>query len=156
MNTNASMDKNDTVTRRGRVRRGTLQARSSSRRAEHEVSGRKSIAPHSCPVAAFQKMISGKYKLRILWDLKEGALRYGEIRSGLLRGAEGTAEIAPRVLSRELKALAQTGLIDRKDYGVVPPKVEYRLTPKGRSFIPVIAAVRKWGARHLSGNDDQD
>ncbi len=120
------------------------------------MSGRKSIAPHSCPVAAFQKMISGKYKLRILWDLKEGALRYGEIRSGLLRGAEGTAEIAPRVLSRELKALAQTGLIDRKDYGVVPPKVEYRLTPKGRSFVPVIAAVRKWGARHLSGNDDRD
>src|SRR3954465_8247770 len=101
-----------------------------------------------CPVAAFQKMISGKYKLRILWDLKDGALRYGEIRSGLLRGAEGTAEIAPRVLSRELKALAQTGLIDRKDYGVVPPKVEYRLTPKGRSFVPVIGAIRDWGSRH--------
>ena len=63
-------------------------------------------------------MISGKYKLRILWDLKDGALRYGEIRSGLLRGVQGSAEIAPRVLSRELKALAQTGLIDRKDYGV--------------------------------------
>jgi DNA-binding HxlR family transcriptional regulator len=119
------------------------------------MSGKKSSVSHSCPVAAFQKMISGKYKLRILWDLKDGALRYGEIRSGLLRGAEGTAEIAPRVLSRELKALAQTGLIDRKDYGVVPPKVEYRLTPKGRSFIPVIAAVRKWGARHLSGESDR-
>jgi DNA-binding HxlR family transcriptional regulator len=38
-----------------------------------------------CPVAAFQKMISGKYKLRIMWDLKDGPLRYGEIRSGLLR-----------------------------------------------------------------------
>ena len=103
-----------------------------------------------CPVAAFQKMISGKYKLRILWDLKGGPLRYREIRSGLLRGAEGTREIAPRVLSRELKALAQTGLIDRKDYGVVPPKVEYRLTRKGRSFIPVIDSIRKWGTRHLS------
>ena len=115
----------------------------------------KSVPACGCPVAAFQKMISGKYKLRILWDLKDGALRYGEIRSGLLRGAEGTAEIAPRVLSRELKALAQTGLIDRKDYGVVPPKVEYRLTPKGRSFVPVIAAVRKWGARHLNGESDR-
>src|SRR6266568_3160689 len=69
-----------------------------------------------CPVMAFQKMISGKYKVRILWDLKDGPLRYGEIRSGLLRGAEGTREIAPRVLSRELKALAHTGLIVRKDY----------------------------------------
>jgi DNA-binding HxlR family transcriptional regulator len=102
-----------------------------------------------CPVAAFQKLISGKYKLRIVWDLKDGPRRYGEIRTGLLRGTEGSGEIAPRVLSRELKALTQSGLIDRKDYGVVPPKVEYRLTPKGRSFVPVIAAIRKWGARHL-------
>src|ERR1700721_2355884 len=97
---------------------------------------------HSCPVTAFQRMISGKYKLRILWDLQDGPRRYGEIRSGLLRGGAGTQEIAPRVLSRELKALAQAGLIDRKDYGVVPPKVEYRLTHKGRSFIPIIAAIR--------------
>ena len=95
-------------------------------------------------------MISGKYKLRIVWDLKEGPLRYGEIRTGLLRGSDGTSEIAPRVLSRELKALTESGLIDRKDYGVVPPKVEYRLTRKGKSFIPVISAIRNWGTRHLA------
>ena len=107
---------------------------------------------HRCPVTAFQKMISGKYKLRILWDLQDGPLRYNEIRSGLLRGTSTDAgEIAPRVLSRELKALAESGLIARKDYGVVPPKVEYQLTPAGRSFIPVVAEIRKWGARHLGG-----
>lgn len=109
----------------------------------------KSKPACGCPVAAFQKMISGKYKLRIVWDLKDGPLRYSEIRSGLLRGTEGTGEIAPRVLSRELKALAETGLIDRKDFGVVPPKVEYRLTAKGKSFVPVIAAIRDWGSTHL-------
>jgi len=103
-----------------------------------------------CPVLAFQRMVSGKYKIRILWDLKDGARRYGEIRSGLLRGADGSAEIAPRVLSRELKALAEFGLIQRKDYVTVPPKVEYRLTPVGRSFVPVIDAIRKWGHRHLT------
>ena len=103
----------------------------------------------ACPVAAFQKLISGKYKLRIVWDLKDGPLRYGEIRSGLLRGAIGTKEIAPRVLSRELKALAQSGLIERKDFGVVPPKVEYRLTRRGQSFVPVVAAIRDWGDRHM-------
>jgi DNA-binding HxlR family transcriptional regulator len=103
----------------------------------------------ACPVTAFQNTISGKYKLRILWDLKDGPLRYGEIRSGLV-SADGTREIAPRVLSRELKALAQSGLIDRKDYGVVPPKVEYRLTRKGQSFVPIIDAIRKWGTRHLA------
>ena len=104
-----------------------------------------------CPVLTFQKMVSGKYKIRIQWDLKDGARRYGEIRSGLLRGGDGSAEIAPRVLSRELKALAEFGLIQRKDYGTVPPKVEYRLTPVDRSFGPVIDAIRKWGERHLSG-----
>ena len=117
----------------------------------------KSVPACGCPVAAFQKMISGKYKLRIVWDLQDGPKRYGEIRSGLLRGASGTAQIAPRVLSRELKALTESGLIERRDYGVVPPKVEYRLTRKGRSFVPVIAAIRNWGARHLapSGSDER-
>ena len=110
----------------------------------------KSALTCGCPVATFQKMISGKYKLRIVWDLKDGPLRYGEIRTGLLRGSDGSSEIAPRVLSRELKALTETGLIDRKDYGVVPPKVEYRLTRKGKSFVPVIAAIRDWGTRHLA------
>jgi DNA-binding HxlR family transcriptional regulator len=94
-------------------------------------------------------MIGGKYKLRIIWDLQDGPRRYGEIRSVLLRGVSGSSQIAPRVLSRELKALTASGLIDRRDYGVVPPKVEYRLTRKGKSFVPVIAAIRNWGARHL-------
>jgi len=102
-----------------------------------------------CPVAAFQKLISGKYKLRIIWDLKDGPRRYGEIRNGLLRGVDGGTEIAPRVLSRELKQLTISSLLERKDYGVVPPKVEYCLTRKGKSFVPIIALIRKWGHRHL-------
>jgi DNA-binding HxlR family transcriptional regulator len=110
----------------------------------------RSAPAHACPVAVFQKMISGKYKLRIVWDLKDGPKRYGEIRTGLLRGLAGSSEIAPRVLSRELKALAESGLIERRDFGEVPPKVEYRLTRKGRSFVPVISAIRSWGARHLA------
>src|ERR1700736_3472383 len=110
----------------------------------------RTVPACGCPVAAFQKLISGKYKLRIVWDLKDGPRRYGEIRTGLLRGMPGSAEIAPRVLSRELKALTESGLIDRKDFGVVPPKVEYRLTRKGRTFVPVVAAIKDWGTRHLA------
>jgi DNA-binding HxlR family transcriptional regulator len=142
------MDKNDTIdsvalavileTATKRIVRGDAMAKA------------KSALTCGCPVAAFQKMVSGKYKLRIVWDLQDGAKRYGEIRTGLLRGSEGSSEIAPRVLSRELKALTESGLIDRRDYGVVPPKVEYRLTRKGKSFVPVIAAIRDWGARHLA------
>jgi DNA-binding HxlR family transcriptional regulator len=117
---------------------------------DQDMANAQSAPTCGCPVAAFQKMISGKYKLRIVWDLKDGPRRYGEIRTGLLRGSDGSSEIAPRVLSRELKALTEAGLIDRKDYGVVPPKVEYRLTRKGKSFVPVIAAIRNWGTRHLT------
>jgi DNA-binding HxlR family transcriptional regulator len=117
---------------------------------DHDMANAKSVPACGCPVAAFQRMINGKYKLRIVWDLLDGPKRYSEIRTGLLRGASGTSVIAPRVLSRELKALTEQGLIDRKDFGVVPPKVEYRLTRKGKSFVPVIAAIRNWGARHLA------
>lgn len=109
----------------------------------------KSVLTCACPVAAFQKMISGKYQLRIVWDLKDGPLRYSQIRSGLLTGSDRSREIAPRLLSRELKALTESGLLDRKDFGVVPPKVEYRLTRKRQSFVPVIDAIRTWGTRHL-------
>src|SRR3954462_11988876 len=116
--------------------------------------GTRTAAGCGCPVAAFQKMISGKYKLRIIWDLQHGPRRYSEIRTGLLRGSAGSPEIAPRVLSRELKALTTSGLIQRKDFGVVPPKVEYRLTAKGRSFVPVIAAIRNWGSRHLGQGEN--
>jgi DNA-binding HxlR family transcriptional regulator len=115
----------------------------------------QSDATYGCPVAAFQKMISGKYKLRIVWNLKDGPLRYSEIRHDLLRGSIGSGEISPRVLSRELKALVAAGLLDREDYGVVPPKVEYRLTEKGHSFVPVVATIRQWGSRHLGpGGED--
>ena len=103
----------------------------------------------SCPVHSFQQMINGKYKLRIIWDLQEGPRRYGELRRGLLTGKIGTDEIAARVLSRELKTLAEMGLICRKDYRILPPKVEYSLTPMGRSLLPVIASIHDWGIRHL-------
>jgi len=101
--------------------------------------------PRRCVPKNYRRQIQAADRL----GFEEGALRYSQIRSGLLRGLEGTREIAPRVLSRELKALTESGLVDRKDYGLMPPKVEYRLTAKGRSFVPVVAAIRDWGARHL-------
>ena len=103
-----------------------------------------------CPAAQFQKMIRGKYKLRILWSLDDGPRRYSEIKKGLLTGGAGTAEIAPRVLGRELKSLVETGMIQRQDHHVFPLKVEYELTTKGRSFIPIIDVIRDWGMRELT------
>ncbi len=119
--------------------------------AQPNTSVRKRFA---CPVDGFQQIMNGKYKLRILWDLQDGPHRYGEIKKGLLRDRSDSQEkIAPRVLSRELKALAALDLIERTEYQVVPPKVEYTLTPLGRSLLPIIGQMVEWGTQHLLRDD---
>ena len=102
-----------------------------------------------CPASRFQQMVSGKYKLRILWGLQNGWRRYSEIKKGLLTGSVDSKEIAPRVLSRELKTLVTMGMVERRDHQVLPLKVEYRLTHKGRTFVPIIAVIHRWGSQHL-------
>jgi DNA-binding HxlR family transcriptional regulator len=96
-----------------------------------------------CPLIAFNQLAGGKYKLRILWVLVKGPKRYGEIRKALLLGTLGKP-ITPRVLSRELKDLEQRGFIHRKQFPVVPPKVEYRLTLQGKTLIPIIYQILRW------------
>jgi len=98
--------------------------------------------------AEFPDIIRAKYKLKILWDLRHGATRFGEIRRRLSLGRAATKLVATRVLSRELKSLVELGLIHRKAYTEIPPRVEYRLTPLGRSLLPVIAKILDWGTRH--------
>jgi DNA-binding HxlR family transcriptional regulator len=102
-----------------------------------------------CPIYGIQRIISGKYKLRILWDLQHGRRRYGEIRKKLLTGISRTKAVTPRVLSGELKALLNFGLLKRTDRGAIPKRVEYKLTPLGKTLVPVISVMHKWGVRHL-------
>jgi len=71
-----------------------------------------------CPASKFQKMVSGKYKLRVLWGLQNGWRRYSDIKTGLLTGDVDSKEIAPRVLSRELRNLVTMGMVERKDHHV--------------------------------------
>lgn len=97
-----------------------------------------------CPLIAFDQILGGKYKLRTLWVLIGGTRRYGEIRRSLVVACQGKP-VTPRILSRELKQLQQRGLISRKEYPGVPPKVEYRLTDRGRALAPVIRQIIKWG-----------
>ena len=96
----------------------------------------------------FPEIIRAKYKLRIVWDLQHGSRRFGEIRKRLSLEAAETKEVAPRVLSRELKSLVELGLLHRRVYEVIPPRVEYRLTALGRSLLPVISKILEWGTRH--------
>jgi len=97
-----------------------------------------------CPAVGFSLIVGGKYKLRILWILIQRPYRYGEIRNSLLKGTLGKP-VTPRVLSRELKELRIRGLINRRQYDVVPPKVEYSLTERGRGLQPILEAIVEWG-----------
>ena len=95
-----------------------------------------------CPVDyAFQR-IGGKYKGRILWFLKDGTLRYGELR----RKVEG---VSPKMLTQALKELEEDQLVDRKVYLEVPPRVEYSLTEAGLELIPSIDLLRIWGIHQM-------
>src|SRR5689334_10353929 len=97
-----------------------------------------------CPLIAFDQIVGGKYKLRTLWTLIDGPKRYGEIRQSLVVACQGKP-VTPRILSRELKELQARKLITRKQYPVVPPKVEYTLTELGARLTPVIRHIIGWG-----------
>jgi DNA-binding HxlR family transcriptional regulator len=97
-----------------------------------------------CPGIGFSQIVGGKFKIRILWVLAQRSHRYGEIHRSLLKGTLGKA-VTPRVLSRELKELQQRGLILRKQYDFVPPKVEYSITDLGRTLTPILDAIVEWG-----------
>ena len=97
-----------------------------------------------CPLIAFDQIVGGKYKLRTLWTLIDGPKRYGEIRQSLVVACQGKP-VTPRILSRELKELQARKLITRKQYPVVPPKVEYSLTELGARLTPVIRNIIGWG-----------
>jgi DNA-binding HxlR family transcriptional regulator len=106
---------------------------------------KKSYRMAYCPVDyAFQR-IGGKYKGRILWFLKDGVLRYGELK----RTVEG---VTPKMLTQTLKELEADELITRKVYFEVPPRVEYSLTATGLELIPFINQMRLWGEKQMALN----
>ena len=102
----------------------------------------------NCPVAATLDLIGGKYKALILWHLAEKKLRFNELRKAL-------ANATPKMLTQQLRELESCKLIHREVYPVVPPKVEYSLTETGRSLLPILVAMRDWGAQYLRKSDQE-
>lgn len=97
-----------------------------------------------CPVEATLEVIGGKWKGIILFHLLSKTMRFSE-----LQRAAGT--VTQRMLTKQLRELEADGLISRKVYPVVPPKVEYSMTEKGRSLEPILEAMRDWGGKQLAG-----
>ena len=92
----------------------------------------------ACPVETTLTLISSKWKVLIVRDLLAGTKRFGELRRSV-------GNVSQKVLTAQLRALEEDGLVDRKVYPEVPPRVEYSLTELGRSLEPVLSALWTWG-----------
>jgi len=95
-----------------------------------------------CPTEAALAVIGGRWKVPILWHLRRGTLRFGELSR--LLGA-----VTQKMLTQQLRELERDGIVHRRVFPEVPPRVEYSLTDFGTSLSPLLDALSAWGERFL-------
>lgn len=100
-----------------------------------------------CPVEATLAVIGGKWKGLILYHLLAGTMRFGEFRRRL-------PNVTQRMLTNQLRELEADGLLTRTVFAQVPPRVDYALSPRGRSLEPVILSLKAWGDANLMRKQD--
>lgn len=94
-------------------------------------------AKEGCPAELTLKLLNGRWKPMIVWHLLKGERRFNELQRAL-------GPVTHRTLSRTLKEMEEDGLVLRRDYAEIPPRVDYRLTALGRSLRPVLDAMEQW------------
>lgn len=99
----------------------------------------------ACPVETTLMLISDRWKVLIIRDLLEGTKRFGELKKSL-----GT--VSQKVLTANLRSMEESGLVNRKVYAEVPPRVEYSLTETGLSLKPILDAMVQWGTEYKNKN----
>jgi DNA-binding HxlR family transcriptional regulator len=99
-----------------------------------------------CPVCRTAEIVCGKWTLLIVRDLSEGRSRFCELERSL-------GGISPRTLSLRLRSLEEEGIVHRRTFPEVPPRVEYALTEKGRALVPIIDSMRTYGAEWLGAQE---
>lgn len=97
----------------------------------------------TCPAELTAKLIAGRWKIVILWYLFQDVKRFSELRRAL-------SGVTQKVLTQQLREMERDGMIARKVFAQVPPKVEYSVTPLGSSLKPVVEAMHQWGQAHAS------
>ena len=95
----------------------------------------------TCPVTRSLVALDGKWTILVVRDLMGGTKRFGELRRSL-------TGISPKTLTDRLRGLEEHGLVERRIYAEVPPRVEYSLTDAGRTLEPVLVALARWGRSH--------
>ena len=99
----------------------------------------------ACPVETTLMLIGDKWKVLILRDLMPGTRRFGELKKSI-------GHVSQKVLTAQLRDMEASGLVSRKVYAEVPPRVEYSLTELGRSLKPILDAMRSWGENYKAQN----
>lgn len=94
-----------------------------------------------CAIHTAQHLIGGKWTLIVLWQLRAGRKRFGEIEKAI-------GDVSQKALTDALKHLEKSGLLTRTVFPEVPPRVEYALTPLGRTLLPLVEAIETWVERH--------
>ena len=102
-----------------------------------------------CPVETTLMLISDKWKVLILRDLMDGTMRFGELKKSI-----GT--VSQKVLTAQLRNMEEMGLLSRKVYAEVPPRVEYTLTETGYSLKPVLDSMVAWGTDYQRKNAEKE
>ncbi|MDI1255596.1 MAG: helix-turn-helix domain-containing protein [Flavobacterium sp.] len=104
---------------------------------------------NNCPITSTVMAIGGRWKIVILWQLKNSALRYNEIRKAI-------PNISEKMLIQQLKELMQSGWVNKKDFNEIPPRTEYSLTDLGSSFMPILENIYEWGTvNNITGEGNQ-
>ena len=102
-----------------------------------------------CPAEITLDVIGGRWKIIILWQLFQETKRFSE----LFRDMNG---ITQKMLTQQLREMEQDGIVHRKVYPQVPPRVEYSLTEMGKSLKPVVDAMCKWGMKHIAETPEKN
>ena len=102
----------------------------------NETSEKKELP--ACPVETTLTLIGDKWKVLILRDLMPGTKRFGELKKSV-------GNVSQKVLTAQLRTMEESGLVNRKVYAEVPPRVEYSLTELGKSLKPILDSMRAWG-----------
>ncbi|NOT90539.1 winged helix-turn-helix transcriptional regulator [Ferruginibacter sp.] len=97
-------------------------------------------AYYYCPVDLTIQIVGGRWKANVIWNLREGKMRFGELKKILVT-------INDKMLSKVLKELEAQGVVSRKVYEVAPPKVEYSLTKEGKKLLPIMQAMSDYGQK---------
>lgn len=103
----------------------------------------------ACPVETTLMLISDRWKVLIIRDLLEGTKRFGELKKTV-------GNISQKVLTSNLRSMEESGLLSRKVYAEVPPRVEYTLTETGYSLKPVLDAMQLWGIEYKQKCNEQN